>query len=697
MSDQPQTLSDKNLTRGVMHFPTSRKFWGGLAIALFSVWICALIALIWFWAYRSQENIVAAIDPTPSTLLTATPSPLPLTAPLQVMATVPLPTPPATRVVAVANYLTQAQTALVQAQTDRSEPHFQTALTLLAQVDALDPALAAETGPLRAQVLAGLDTLSGTVYLPISTTESWLLRTNAGVPLIAPIDLTSADDGLYLIDCGTLYRVNWPATTGNSQLAATPVLTPGALISGYPLKEIVAVEAANTGGNVFVLDKANDIYQYQAISGTWQLQIPAAAYYTAPDPLFLNLSSYAHRLYILDPARNQIWRYPPNESGEGYLPGTLPWQLAPGEPDINAAIDLTIDGNIYTLQRDGVIVTYSPAETHRFSLTATHTVSHIPGWNDLPVHPAAILASIDRDFLYVTDPGHFRVVILSKTDGRLLRQLVAPDNPDFATVAALAEHDGFLYILAGPHLYRYPLAALDAPPPLTGSLPAPITSPAPTAPPGSLLPNDPRWSDLLAAYHWQMPLTGAQLPDRGAIYPGSRRVYRYGVHEGLDLYGKDVGIDMTVGTPVYAAAAGTVLQADWAYQEMTLAEVNGLLDDANARHITPPETMTRLNGRQVWLDHGGGVVTRYSHLSAIAEGLQVGQPVASGQLIGYVGLSGTPDGISGNTQFPHLHFEMRLGDNRQYYLGQWLTIEQTRRLVERLFNVPVRPAYLEFK
>jgi len=193
-------------------------------------------------------------------------------------------------------------------------------------------------------------------------------------------------------------------------------------------------------------------------------------------------------------------------------------------------------------------------------------------------------------------------------------------------------------------------------------------------------------------------LRNAFLPDRSAVYPGSRRAYRYGVHEGLDLATKDVGVEVNIGTPVYAAGDGTVLRADVDYKEMTLAEVTALLKKANAQHITSPEILDKLGGRQIWIDHGSGVATVYSHLYQIQEGIKAIQRVKKGQLIGYVGLSGTPEGIKGSTYFPHLHFEIRIGYNQQYYLGQWLNIEETRRAFETIFpNVQVRPAYLDFR
>ena len=88
------------------------------------------------------------------------------------------------------------------------------------------------------------------------------------------------------------------------------------------------------------------------------------------------------------------------------------------------------------------------------------------------------------------------------------------------------------------------------------------------------------------------------------------------MHEGIDL-------GAAYGTPIAAAAAGTVIYAGWmeGYGNLTV------------------------------IDHGGGLSTAYGHQSSIA--VAVGQQVAQGQIIGNVGSTGHSTG-------PHLHFEVRV-------------------------------------
>jgi peptidoglycan hydrolase-like protein with peptidoglycan-binding domain len=103
---------------------------------------------------------------------------------------------------------------------------------------------------------------------------------------------------------------------------------------------------------------------------------------------------------------------------------------------------------------------------------------------------------------------------------------------------------------------------------------------------------------------------GAPIGD-GFGYPGGRR------HDGVDFLAR-------AGAPVGAAGRGTVVSAGW-----------------NSGGY----------GNLVIVQHRLGYQTYYAHLATISVG--IGQAVAGGSLIGYVGATGRATG-------PHLHFEVRL-------------------------------------
>jgi murein DD-endopeptidase MepM/ murein hydrolase activator NlpD len=117
----------------------------------------------------------------------------------------------------------------------------------------------------------------------------------------------------------------------------------------------------------------------------------------------------------------------------------------------------------------------------------------------------------------------------------------------------------------------------------------------------------------------------------GFIWPTSGTLtsgfgWRWGrMHEGID-------IAAPTGTPIAAAASGTVIYAGW---------MGGY-------------------GNLVVIDHGNGLATAYGHQSSIAAGN--GTYVSQGQTIGYVGSTGHSTG-------PHVHFEVRVNGSPVDPLG----------------------------
>lgn len=103
----------------------------------------------------------------------------------------------------------------------------------------------------------------------------------------------------------------------------------------------------------------------------------------------------------------------------------------------------------------------------------------------------------------------------------------------------------------------------------------------------------------------------------GRRNPFGGRSYEF--HEGQDIV-------VPWGTAVVAGAKGTVTFVGW----------------------------QRGYGRMVAVDHGGGLTTRYGHLSE--SDVVMGQEVGRGEFIGRVGSTGRSTG-------PHLHYEVRINEN----------------------------------
>ncbi len=194
---------------------------------------------------------------------------------------------------------------------------------------------------------------------------------------------------------------------------------------------------------------------------------------------------------------------------------------------------------------------------------------------------------------------------------------------------------------------------------------------APTQPPA-----DPRLTGFT------MPIAGACLPSSDNLMPNAPREYRAGIHEGVDFYTGYNCVQVPVGQPALAAKAGTVIRADTSFVEMTLGELNEILARTQAQGYTDAAALDKFRGRQVWVDHGNGVVTRYCHLSGIPEGIVEGTSVSAGQTVGFVGDSGTPEANTAPGIEIHLHWEVRVDNS---YLGAGLPADEVRALYERLF------------
>ena len=181
----------------------------------------------------------------------------------------------------------------------------------------------------------------------------------------------------------------------------------------------------------------------------------------------------------------------------------------------------------------------------------------------------------------------------------------------------------------------------------------------------------------------RMPMEGACLPSSYNLLPNAPRAYRFGVHEGVDYYPGQSCTTVGLGTPVVASRGGTVTVATLDYHDLTQSEWDAILGRAREAGTTLENDLFVLRGRQIEIDHGGGLRTRYAHLSDIADGVAAGARVEAGQVVGYVGNSGTPSSIGNPSAEHHLHFEIRVGAT---FLAAGLSSEEVVRLYEQAFS-----------
>jgi murein DD-endopeptidase MepM/ murein hydrolase activator NlpD len=171
-----------------------------------------------------------------------------------------------------------------------------------------------------------------------------------------------------------------------------------------------------------------------------------------------------------------------------------------------------------------------------------------------------------------------------------------------------------------------------------------------------------------------IPVQGAHLPDNDNNLPSAPREYRKGVSEGFVFTGIDSGIPVSYGMPVVAASDGEVIKLDVNFKEMTQPEYNKLLE--SIKNGASENDLTKLRGRQIWIKHSDGTITRYCHLSKINESISFAAPIKRGQIIGFVGNSGTLEGIRGSRGNARLLFEVWSRDG--HFFGENLKPAEVR-------------------
>jgi murein DD-endopeptidase MepM/ murein hydrolase activator NlpD len=462
---------------------------------------------------------------------------------------------------------------------------------------------------------------------------------------IHPIALEVMDEMAYLLDAGRILALDLAEA-----LPPRLLLAPGDDIEGVRVLE--PLDLAANGGSLLALDRAGDVYRYEPGTGTWSVERydrPAGDSY---DHYFIALSAAEQANYLLETTHEEVWRFADGEKG-------MAWAKLPQSRDV----DLSAGSNgVYVLTRAlntpvGNLLRYPDAGRAR----------QIPGFvpNLVIMEPRQV--SVTEGAVHVLDRAGRRLLGIDPETGAARQLLQFTDRREVGAI--WADPSGSPIVLAGQdHLYFYGepdrMATIEGGPTLDSPQPHDLDR-------------------LEALVGLQMPIEGASLTSRDFQMPGAPRHYRLGVHEGIDFYGHTVGVPINRRTAVQAVADGTVVRALVDYQPLTAAQSQTWQAISHQLGYTPADVLDGYRGRQVWIDHGDGLVSRYAHLSSIEPGIVEGTAVAKGQVVARVGNSGTPGSVSSETYDVHLHLELWLDE---HFVGQFLRPIEAREWLERILR-----------
>ncbi len=384
------------------------------------------------------------------------------------------------------------------------------------------------------------------------------------------------------------------------------------------------LDLASGGGTLLVLDRAGDVYRYDPANGDWTVERYDRAPGETSDHYYVALASDEQANYLLETSHEQVLRFADGQRGS-------PWASLPQSRDVDLSV---VDGSAYVLTR----AMNNPSG----SLLHYEDGRKVTGFEpnvDL-MHPRQVVAT--DAVVYVLDRAGRRLLALDPESGALQALYQFADRRDVSAVWADPSGERYpagrarrLYFYGEPQHQ----ASIEGGPMLEGSQ-----------------PHDLALLEDLRGY--SMPIEGATMTNRDFQMPGAPRHYRLGVHEGMDFYSGTVGVTVNRNTPVRAVADGIVIRALVDYQPLTEAQAEAWYAQSRSPGYTPPDVLDGYRGRQVWIDHGNDVVSRYAHLSSIEPDIEEGAEVTRDRLSARWATRARPASVNSETIEVHLHMEL---------------------------------------
>lgn len=271
-------------------------------------------------------------------------------------------------------------------------------------------------------------------------------------PEARPQRVLVVDEDIFVLDSArqAIYQYRFDTATGLvSDQVGMVVIQQDSIVDGVtvgPLADMAwlpQVPGYEDRPTLLIVDRNNNVFRYdQRVEGATRMALGGQASWGS----ISQIETYQNRVYIADEGAGELYRYSLgalDTAGE-------PWFAASTQVNLAGAIALEIDGDVWFLFSNGMILRYRSGEQVPFSPENSIGLAEEP--TDMYVFRQEL------NLIYLVDAGEDRILVYDKT-GAYLSQLRAPEGDLLHGLSGVYvdEVAGTMYLLTQSALFTHPV------------------------------------------------------------------------------------------------------------------------------------------------------------------------------------------------------------------------------------------------
>ncbi len=260
------------------------------------------------------------------------------------------------------------------------------------------------------------------------------------------------DEDIYVLDNGRQAVVKYrydPATRTAEDQPGQVILRQGDVVDGVvvgspaDMAYLLLQPGVVDRPSLLIVDRNNNLFRYDPrVAGVTLYPLAGRSDWGS----IARIQTYNGLIYLVDEARNQILRFSPALPNE---PGT-PWFASQTQVNLAGLVSIQIDGDIWLLFSNGMILRYRTGEQVPFS--PENSIALAEEASDM------VVTWRESANIYLVDAAQERILVYDK-GGTYLQQLRAPEANLLRGLVALHidEGAGVMFLLTQSGLFTHPI------------------------------------------------------------------------------------------------------------------------------------------------------------------------------------------------------------------------------------------------